>query len=191
MVTSDQIKEQLKQVKYPGFSRDIVSFGLVRTAGFFDGTVKVSLALTSSDPKTPLQLKADVEKALRGLPGVKDILVEISVAPAKTPPASATITAGGGNLAGNAGAPKKIRFAVAIASGKGGVGKSTFAVNLACALAQVSTAAGRAGRVGLMDCDIYGPSVPLMMGLQGRPEVEGDGAQAMLIPMERHGVKVM
>jgi ATP-binding protein involved in chromosome partitioning len=80
---------------------------------------------------------------------------------------------------------------VAIASGKGGVGKSTFAVNLACALAQVLTAKGRPGRVGLMDCDIYGPSVPLMMGLSGRPEVEGDGPSAMLIPMEHHGVKVM
>ncbi len=190
-MTSDEIKEHLKQVKYPGFSRDIVSFGLVRTAGFFDGTVKVALSLTSSDPKAPLQLKADVEKALRGLPGVKDILVEIAVAPAKAPPGAAPISATGGNVAGNAGAPKKIKHAVAIASGKGGVGKSTFAVNLACALAQQFAAAGRPGRVGLMDCDIYGPSVPLMMGLQGRPEVEGEGAEAMLVPMERHGVKVM
>ena len=189
-MTSDQIKEQLKQVKYPGFSRDIVSFGLVRSAGFFDGTVKVSLALTSSDPKTPLQLKQEVEKALRGLPGVKDILVEISVSPVKASPGGGT-SASGANLAGTAGAPKKIRHAVAIASGKGGVGKSTFAVNLACALAQLARAEGRDGRVGLMDCDIYGPSVPLMMGLTGRPEVEGEGAEAMLVPMERYGVKVM
>ena len=190
-MTSDEIKEQLKQVKYPGFSRDIVSFGLVRSAGFLDGTVKVSLALTSSDPKTPLQLKADVDKALRGLPGVKDIIVEIAVSPAKTPPGAASTVATGGNMAGNAGAPKKIRHAVAIASGKGGVGKSTFSVNLACALAQLATLQGRPGRVGLMDCDIYGPSVPLMMGLSGRPEVQGEGTEAMLVPMERHGVKVM
>lgn len=191
-MTSDQIKEQLKQVKYPGFSRDIVSFGLVRTAGFLDGTVKVALSLTSNDPKAPLQLKTDVEKALRGLPGVKDIIVEIAVAPAKAPPAAAAgVTATGGNLAGNAGAPKKIRHAVAIASGKGGVGKSTFSVNLACGLAQLLEAQGRKGRVGLLDCDIYGPSVPLMMGLSGRPEVEGDGTDAMLVPMERYGVKVM
>jgi ATP-binding protein involved in chromosome partitioning len=189
-VTSDQIKEHLRQVKYPGFSRDIVSFGLVRSAGSLDGTVKVSLAITSSDPKTPLQLKTDVEKVLRGLPGVKDILVEIAVTPAKAPP-GATTTATGGNLAGTAGAPKKIRYAVAVASGKGGVGKSTFAVNLACGLAQILTLQGRSGRVGLMDCDIYGPSVPLMMGLSGRPEVQGEGAEAMLVPMERHGVKVM
>ena len=188
-MTSEQIKELLKQVKYPGFSRDIVSFGLVRSAGFLDGTVKVALALTTTDTKAPLQIKADVERALRGQPGVKDILVEISVAAAR--PAAAPAAPSGGNLGGNAGAPRGISHSVAIASGKGGVGKSTFAVNLACAAAQLLAARGRAGRVGLMDCDIYGPSVPLMMGLSGRPEVEGDGAEAMLIPMEAHGVKVM
>ncbi len=190
-MTSDEIKAHLKQVKYPGFSRDIVSFGLVRAAGFFDGTVKVSLALASSDPKIPLQVKTEVENVLRGLPGVKDLLVEIAVSPAKSPPAGSPAAATGGNLGGNGGAPKAIRHSVAVASGKGGVGKSTFAVNLACAAAQVLTFQGRPGRVGLMDCDIYGPSVPLMMGLSGRPEVEGDGAGAMLVPMERHGVKVM
>ncbi len=190
-MTSDQIKEHLKQVKYPGYSRDIVSFGLVRSAGFADGTVKVALALTSGDPKTPLQLKQDIEKCLRGLPGVTQTIVEISVAPAKAPPGGG-VAAAGGNLGGNAAAPKTIKHAVAIASGKGGVGKSTFAVNLACGLAQVLTMQGRPGRVGLMDCDIYGPSVPLMMGLHGaRPEVEGEAADAMLIPIERHGVKVM
>ena len=185
-MTSDAIKEQLKQVKYPGFSRDIVSFGLVRSAALVDGTAKVSLALTTSDPKIPLHLKTEVEKCLRALPGVKHIIVDVAVAPVKAAAAS-----GGGNLAGASAAPKGIKHSVAIASGKGGVGKSTFAVNLACALAQVLTAQGRPGRVGLMDCDIYGPSVPLMMGLTGRPEVEGDGPAAMLIPLEHHGVKVM
>jgi ATP-binding protein involved in chromosome partitioning len=185
LVTADEIKDRLKQVKYPGFSRDIVSFGLVRSAGFFDGTVKVSLALSSNDPKTPLQLKTDVEQALRGLPGVKDILVEIAVAPAKAASASGT------PAPASSGAAKAIKHSVAIASGKGGVGKSTFSVNLACALAQIQNFAGRPGRVGLMDCDIYGPSVPLMMGLSGRPEVEGEGTEAMLVPMERHGVKVI
>ena len=184
-MTTDEIKEHLKQVKYPGFSRDIVSFGLVRSAGLLDGVVKVSLALTTSDPKVPLHLKTEVEKCLRVIPGVKEILVEVSVAPAKAPTAAGAVQ--GGNLAGNNAAPKAIQYAVAIASGKGGVGKSTFSVNLAAALAQLLSAQGRPGRVGLMDCDIYGPSVPLMMGLHGRPEVDGDS----LVPMERHGVKVM
>lgn len=183
-VTSDEIKEHLKQVKYPGFSRDIVSFGLVRSAGVLDGVAKVSLALTTSDPKIPLHLKTEVEKCLRAIPGVRETLVEVSVAPAKAAPPS---PANGGNLGGNSAAPKAIKFAVAIASGKGGVGKSTFSVNLAAALAQLLALEGRTGRVGLMDCDIYGPSVPLMMGIQGRPEVDGDS----LVPLERHGVKVM
>jgi ATP-binding protein involved in chromosome partitioning len=182
-MTGDDLKELLKQVKYPGFSRDIVSFGLVRAASFQDGIATVSLALTSSDPKVPLQLRREVDHCLRAHPEIKDTIIEVAVQPARS------AAAPGGNLAG--GTPKAIRYAVAIASGKGGVGKSTFAVNLACALAQILSAQGRPGSVGLLDCDIYGPSVPLMMGLQGRPNVEGDGPQAVLIPMEKFGVKVM
>lgn len=182
-MTPEAIKEQLKQIKYPGFSRDIVSFGIVRSAAFVDGTVKISLALTTSDPKTPLQLKREVEACLRALPEVKETIIDVAVSAPKTP------TPSGGNIAGNATntAHAKIKHAVAIASGKGGVGKSTFSVNLACSLARTLAAAGRPGRVGLMDCDIYGPSVPLMIGLNGRPEIDGD----MLVPMEAYGVKVM
>ena len=185
-MTPDVIKEHLRQVKYPGFSRDIVSFGLVRSAAMVDGTVKVSLQLTTNDPQVPLVLKQEVDRCLRALPGVKDTIVEIAVSPARP-----TAAPGGNTPTGAGGAPKTIRYAVAIASGKGGVGKSTFAVNLACALAQGLEAQGRAGRVGLMDCDIYGPSVPLMIGLSGRPEIEGDGPDAQLIPREKFGVKVM
>jgi len=185
-VNTEDIKTQLKQVKYPGFSRDIVSFGLIRSAGFADGTVKVALALTTNDPKVPLQLKAEVDQCLRRLPGVKETIIDIAVSAVKTPAAPT-----GNNPGGGAQLPKGIKHAVAIASGKGGVGKSTFSVNLACAMAQLLEMQGRPGRVGLMDCDIYGPSVPLMMGLSGRPGFEGDGAEAVLIPMEHHGVKVM
>ncbi len=183
-MTADEIKELLKQVKYPGFSRDIVSFGLVRSASFSGGTARVELALTTTDPKVPLQIRADVDRCLRAAPGVEKTDIAIAVQPARG-------AAGGAGSAGAGGAPKQIRYAVAIGSGKGGVGKSTFAVNLACALAQSHAARGRPGRVGLLDCDIYGPSLPLMMGLQGRPEIEGDGAESRLLPMERHGVKVM
>lgn len=180
-VNADTIKEALKQVKYPGFSRDIVSFGLVRSAAFDDGVAKVSLAITTSDPKVPLQLKTEVEQCLRAQPGVTDVIIELAVSSAKGAPAP-----GQTGLHGNV-APSGLKHSVAIASGKGGVGKSTFAVNLACAVAQVLEARGRKGRVGLMDCDIYGPSVPLMMGMNGRPEIEGTS----LVPLEKFGVKVM
>jgi len=181
-LTADHIKEALKQVKYPGFSRDIVSFGLVRSAAFVDGTAKVSVAITTSDPKVPTFLKTEIENCLRAQPGVKDVIIELAVSAAKAPPKPGSSTVGGGT------APVGIHHSVAIASGKGGVGKSTFAVNLACAIAQLLEQRGKPGRVGLMDCDIYGPSVPLMMGLTGaRPNVEGD----TLIPLERHGVKVI
>jgi ATP-binding protein involved in chromosome partitioning len=183
-VTANEIKERLKEVKYPGFSRDIVSFGLVRSAAFENGAVRVELALTTSDPKIPLQVRAEVERCLRAAPGVTSVVVDVAVQAAKG-------GSSGGNLAGTGSAPKSIRHAIAIGSGKGGVGKTTFAVCLACALARVLESRGRKGRVGLLDCDIYGPSVPLMMGMHGRPEIEGDGADACLLPMERYGVKVM
>ncbi len=182
LLNAETIKEALKQVKYPGFSRDIVSFGLVRSATFDAGTAKVSVAITTSDPKLPTMLKAEIEQCLLAQPGVKDVIIELAVSAAKAPPKPGQANLGGGT------APIGLKHSVAIASGKGGVGKSTFAVNLACALAQILEKSGRPGRVGLMDCDIYGPSVPLMMGLTGaRPQIDGEN----LVPLERHGVKII
>jgi ATP-binding protein involved in chromosome partitioning len=185
-VTTEDIMGQLRRVKYPGFSRDIVSFGLVKSASAQGGVASVSLAISTNDPKVPKQLRDEVEKALLELPGVTRATVEIAVQAAKAPASAAA-----GPSGAKPGASRDVKRAVAIASGKGGVGKSTFAVNLACVVAQVLSSRGRPGRVGLMDIDIYGPSVPLMMGLKGRPEVEGEGPDSCLVPMERHGVKVM
>ncbi|MEI6051236.1 MAG: iron-sulfur cluster assembly protein, partial [Opitutaceae bacterium] len=95
-MTTEEIKAKLQEVKYPGFSRDIVSFGLVRSAALVDGVAKVALGLTTSDPKIPLHLKSEVEKCLRAIPGVREVIIDISVQPARTaPPAN-----GVGNLPG-------------------------------------------------------------------------------------------
>ncbi|HEY1792762.1 MAG TPA: Mrp/NBP35 family ATP-binding protein [Opitutaceae bacterium] len=184
-MTTDDIMTALRNVKYPGFSRDIVSFGLVKSASVEGGRARVSLSLTTADPKIPKHIRDEVEKCLLATPGVTSASIEVMVQAAKAP------APGTGAPGAKPGAASGVSRAVAIASGKGGVGKSTFAVNLACVLAQVLSSRGRPGRVGLMDIDIYGPSVPLMMGIQGRPEVEGEGQDSQLVPMERHGVKVM
>ncbi len=185
-MSPDELKDLLKQVKYPGFSRDIVSFGLVRGAALIDGTARVSLQITTADPQVPQQLRQDIEVLLRGRPGVREIVVDIAVSAPKTPPRPVQSAA----AAPGAGAPLAgVRKIVAVASGKGGVGKSTLAVNLACALAAELRTRGGKG-VGLMDCDIHGPSVPLMMGLSGqRPGLMEE--QKMLVPLVAHGVKVM
>jgi len=183
---ASQIEEALKGVKYPGFSRDIVSFGLIKNVAFEDGVAAVQIALTTADPRVPGQLKADVEQALSALDGVTQADVNVVVSKPKTPPPPAS----GGKREVSGPAPQTlpgVKNIIAIASGKGGVGKSTFAVNLACALDRVLTAEGRKRRVGLMDCDIYGPSTPLMMGISQQPEIRGE----QLIPVENFNVRVM
>jgi len=178
-VSFPSLQDALKSIKYPGFSRDILSFGLVRSAEVIDGRAIVKLAVTTADATIPKKIKDEVEQAALATSGVRDVIVEIAVTAPKTAPQA-------GASAAPVGLPG-VKYAVAIASGKGGVGKSTFAVNLACALSHLLAGGRREARVGLLDCDIYGPSVPLMMGLSGRPEIEGEN----LLPMERFGVKVM
>ena len=178
-MTPDDIKNHLKQVKYPGFSRDIVSFGIVQSASVEGDTAQATLALTSTDPKVSEFLKREVEHCLQALPGIKKTRVEIlNAAPGANIPARPVPPPP---------PPPPITYSVAIASGKGGVGKSTFASNLACAIARILEKQGRPNRVGLMDCDIYGPSIPLMMGIREQLYIEDE----MIIPPEKHGVKVM
>jgi len=174
MLTQEDIKNALEKVKYPGYSRDIVSFGLVKDISIAGDTVSVSLHLTSPNPGAAEQIKTEAEQVLKNLPGVSRIQVEVlqPVAGQGTP----------GNPFANQSKVPGVKRVVAVASGKGGVGKSTLSVNLACALKHLGA------RVGLLDCDIYGPSIPLMMGVRERPYVNDD---ERLVPPEGHGVKVM
>ena len=167
----DSVQKALTQVRYPGFSRDIVSFGLLKGIEVTPaGKVAVGLAVTTADPEIPKKLYADIEAALVAL-GAHQPEIAITVTVPKGSPAAGA-PAAAVKLPANAGVGQ-VKHIIAVASGKGGVGKSTFAVNLACALARALTEQGRPNRVGLMDCDIYGPSVPLMIGVSGRPQIDG------------------
>ena len=176
MLTIDQIKEALKAVKYPGYSRDIISFGLVKQVAANEGAVSVSMQLTSANAEAAAQIKAESERILKALPGVKMVHVEVKQ-PAATPGAPA-----GPSPFANQNRVPGIKRIVAVASGKGGVGKSTMSVNLACGLRHLGA------RVGLLDCDIYGPSIPLMMGINQRPGLTED---EKMVPPSSHGVKLM
>jgi ATP-binding protein involved in chromosome partitioning len=173
MLTQDDIKNALKAVKYPGYSRDIVSFGLVKEISITNGTVSVMIQLTTSNPDAARQIQEDSERVLKALPELKNVHVEV-----RQPAAG---QAAPGALPNQNRIPG-VQRVIAVASGKGGVGKSTCSVNLACALAQLGA------RVGLLDCDIYGPSIPLMMGVHERPTVS---ESERLVPPINHGVKVM
>ena len=167
--------DALKAVRYPGFSRDIVSFGLVKGVRIDGAEVTVQMSLATNDPKVPQAIKDDSEQVLRELPGVGGVRVLIDIqAPAQG--------AQGGAAANAATRIEGVKHVIAIASGKGGVGKSTVAANLAVALDQSGA------RVGLCDCDMYGPSIGLMFGANDRPMAT---EQNVIIPITRYGVKLM
>ena len=171
-ITEDQVKDALKSVKYPGFSRDIVSFGLIKGIDLRNGDVIVQLALATNDAAIPQTIKNEAETALRALAGVREAKVRIDI---HAPPAGAGAGAGATRISG-------IKHIMAIASGKGGVGKSTVAANLAIALEQTKAS------VGLCDCDIYGPSISLMFGTRERPMATDDNR---IIPIEQYDLRLM
>jgi ATP-binding protein involved in chromosome partitioning len=175
MLTEEEIKNALKAVKFPGYSRDIVSFGLVKHIATKDGAVSVVLQLTGGSPQVAQQIKSESELAIKQLPEVK--LVHVEVQHQATPQA-----AGQQSPWAHQNKVPGIRRVVAVASGKGGVGKSTMSVNLACSLQHLGA------RVGLLDCDIYGPSIPLMMGVKQKPTLSDD---EKMVPPENYGVKLM
>ena len=176
-MNSEKILEILKKVNYPGFSRDIVSFGLVNEAEFEDGKALVKINLTSSEPQLPLQLKKQIEEAL----GQYDEIVETEVGITVKKEASLPTSSDENRISG-------IDKIIAIASGKGGVGKSTLAVNLACTLSRLGETLPNPLKIGLMDCDVYGPSVPLLLGSTARPQLIDEN---ILAPNESFGIKLM
>lgn len=167
--TPQELLEALKQVKYPGFSRDIVAFGVVKDIAVGGASVTVELAPSTGNAEVIANIRRGVIETLSPL---VQLPVEISIqqpeAP-KPPPKSEPEIPG-------------VRHVIAVASGKGGVGKSTVSVNLAAALAQMGQ------RVGVMDADVYGPSIPLMLGITDKPKSTED---KRLIPVVKYDIRVM
>ena len=186
----DQILEALRQVRHPRRGGDVVSLGMISGMAVKGGHVGFAIEIEPSEAEALEPLRKACEQAVRALPSV---LSCTAVLTAERAPGGGG--GGGGRPAGPAptmAPPQRqpqaplvpgVKAIVAVASGKGGVGKSTTAVNLAMGLASVGQ------RVGLLDADIYGPSLPRMAGITGRPAAATDGKK--LRPMESYGVKVM
>lgn len=186
-MSKEKIENILKGIKYPGFSRDIISFGLLRELTFHEGIATISLEVISADASIPGILKLQIEEQVSQLPEVNQTDVSIIF---KKPNHVSPPNNGAASQSPRGPAVRAIhgvKHIIAVASGKGGVGKSTVAVNLACALNHVLAEKGKPNAVGIMDCDIYGPSIPLMIGINGRPEIKQD----MIVPIENFGVRVM
>lgn len=168
-VTEAQVLDALKVVVDPDLHRDIVSLGFVKDLVIEGGAVAFSIELTTPACPVREQLQAQAEEAVAALDGVDSVKVEMmarvrerEVNPQDLLP--------------------EVKHVIAIASGKGGVGKSTVTVNLAVALAQTGA------KVGILDADVYGPSIPLMVGAQDeRPFTKGD----KIIPIQRFGLELM
>jgi ATP-binding protein involved in chromosome partitioning len=168
--------EALKKVKYPGMSRDIVSFGFVQRVNACAGSVVVDLQMATHNPGAAQQVRDEVERAVRTVPETQEVRVNLNVQkpPTREESAQRAVTQDSHLI-------PEVRHVVAVASGKGGVGKSTVAANLAVTLGQLGH------RVGLLDSDIYGPSVPIMFGITDKPRVLGERIQ----PFEKYGIKLM
>jgi ATP-binding protein involved in chromosome partitioning len=173
-LTEELVLERLKTVKFPGYSRDIVSFGLVKEIKIAGSDLLVRLSVATSNPAVAQTLKKESDQALSTIPGVRSVKTVIDIT--NPPDVASGGQTGTTKIAG-------VSHVIAIASGKGGVGKSTVAANLAGALNRSGAA------VGLCDCDIYGPSISLMFGAsQERPMATSGNT---IIPMERYGIKLM
>ncbi len=173
-MTTDELKAHLASIKYPGFSRDIVSFGLVKEAEMVEGKAEIFLQIQTRDAEVPRQIFGNIHESLDPiLGGPENVQVSIDI---KDPPAQGESSAVKESLPG-------VKHIIAVASGKGGVGKSTVASNLALALRDQGL------KVGLCDCDLYGPSIAHMFGVANH-ELSAD-ADENIIPIETDGLRLM
>lgn len=195
-MTTNDVREKLAGIKYPGFTRDIVSFGVVKEIDLDDRRLQVRLSIVTRDDEVAGRIVADVERVLEGIEGlpVLDLVVERGQQDGAAAQGHEhggeqghshghSHGAGAAEAHGPEGIPG-VAHVLAVASGKGGVGKSTVAANLALALA------ARGERVGLLDADIYGPSQHLVMGVRDEDRT-GRDEQGHFVPVERHGVKLV
>ncbi|MDP6418236.1 MAG: Mrp/NBP35 family ATP-binding protein [Candidatus Krumholzibacteria bacterium] len=169
MPSKDQILEALSSVMDPDLGRDIVSLGFIKNLNMDGGKVSFDLELTTPACPVKDQMKEQSENAVRAVEGVESVELTLTaqVRQAQGLPEMKPLPG--------------VKHLVPVASGKGGVGKSTVSANLAVALAKSGA------KVGLMDLDIYGPSIPTIMGITSPPQIDGE----RIHPPERHGVKVM
>ena len=167
-ITKEQILEALKNVNDPELNKDLVTLDMIKDVAVDGGRVRVGIELTT--PACPLKdtIKRDVERELKRLDGVADVAIDWSARVRSTPKLQDQLPG--------------VKNSIAIGAGKGGVGKSTIAVLTAFGLQR------EGAQVGLMDADIYGPSIPKMLGLESeKPSIRGE----KIVPLEKHGVRVM
>jgi len=177
-MTENDILNILKEVKYPGFSRDIVSFGIVKDIRIEDTSISVDLQISTTSDDSRGEIENRVRKVLAETGSFKRIDVKSLVKAAQTSP----VQAPGGTPEIQVNPIPDVKYTIAVASGKGGVGKSTVAVNIA------ATLASRGYKVGLLDLDIYGPSLPILLGVNERPFIT---EERKLVPLSSYGMKVM
>lgn len=174
-VTEEAVLQALRTLRDPESQRDVVSLGLIKDLRVEGGQVSFAIEFTNQPPQVKVELHSKARKLVSQLPGVSGVQVRMGTSaqarpaphPSSAPPREEYIP--------------EVKHTVAVSSGKGGVGKSTVAVNLALALSK--TGAG----VGLVDADIYGPDIPLMMGARSRPGMFAN----KIIPVEAHGIRLI
>ena len=178
-LTTSTVTTALRGVAYPGLSRDLVSFGMVRRVSVCDGRVKVTLGLQTRDPSIPDRLAIAIREALEPL-GATSVSVEITK-PEPPPPRSQS----GPDPWADQVRLSSVRHIVAVGAGKGGVGKSTVAVTIALALQREGL------RAGLLDADIYGPSLPILLGIEDGASQIRMSAEKHIVPLHAYGLPMV